>query len=106
VVCDTVEEALDGATFVQENAPENMDTKHAMLRQIDEALPTDVIVGSSTSSFLLVDMVAKCTRAPSRFVLSHPFNREPPPPLPPPLPLPQPSARCSILCGRSVQLRT
>ena len=34
VVCDTVEEALDGATFVQENAPENMDTKHAMLRQI------------------------------------------------------------------------
>jgi carnitine 3-dehydrogenase len=106
VVCDTVEEALDGATFVQENAPENMDTKHAMLRQIDEALPTDVIVGSSTSSFLLVDMVAKCTRAPSRFVLSHPFNREPPPPLPPPLPLPQPSARCSTLCGRSVQLRT
>jgi 3-hydroxyacyl-CoA dehydrogenase len=110
-----VEEALEGATFVQENAPENMDVKHAMLRQvrktpswpgswqtsafysciltgthgttcifwdnltpsslqIDEALPTDVIVGSSTSSFLLLDMVADCTRAPERFVLSHPFN--------------------------------
>ena len=73
-VCSTVEEALEGATFVQENAPENMDVKHAMLRQIDEALPTDVIVGSSTSSFLLLDMVADCTRAPERFVLSHPFN--------------------------------
>eukprot|EP01043_Picozoa_sp_COSAG02_P021177 COSAG02_NODE_1069_length_14810_cov_6.729998_5_plen_205_part_00 len=75
-VCDTVEEALEGVTYVQENAPENMDTKQAMLRQIDEALPTDVVVGSSTSSFLLVDMIATCTRAASRVVLSHPFNRE------------------------------
>lgn len=76
VVCDTVEEALRGATYVQENAPENMETKQTVLRQIDEALATDVVVGSSTSSFLLKDMVAKCTRAPSRIVLSHPFNRE------------------------------
>lgn len=76
VVCKTVEEALEGVTYVQENAPENMETKQAMLRRIDEVLPTDVIVGSSTSSFLLVDMVATCTRAPSRVVLSHPFNRE------------------------------
>lgn len=77
VVCDTLEQAIEGTTFVQENAPEDMDTKHTMLRQIDEVLPTSVIVGSSTSSFLLADMVAKCPRAPSRFVLSHPFNREP-----------------------------
>ena len=75
-VCDTVEQALEGATYVQENAPEDMATKQSMLRQIDEALPTDVVVGSSTSSFLLVDMVATCTRAASRVVLSHPFNRE------------------------------
>jgi len=76
-VCDTVEEALEGATYVQENTPEDMDIKQSMLRQIDEALPTDVVVGSSTSSFLLVDMVATCPRAASRVVLSHPFNREP-----------------------------
>ena len=57
--------------------------KHAMLHQIDEALPTEVIVGSSTSSFLLLDMIQECSRAPERFVLSHPFNRAPaasPPP--------------------------
>ena len=58
--------------------------KHAMLHQIDEALPTEVIVGSSTSSFLLLDMIQECSRAPERFVLSHPFNRahSTPPPRP------------------------
>ena len=59
--------------------------KHAMLHQIDEALPTEVIVGSSTSSFLLLDMIQECSRAPERFVLSHPFNRAhstPPSPAP------------------------
>ena len=76
VVCKTVEEALEGVTYVQENAPENMKTKQTLLRRIDAVLPTNVVLGSSTSSFLLVDMVATCTRAPSRVVLSHPFNRE------------------------------
>eukprot|EP01052_Picozoa_sp_SAG31_P004497 SAG31_NODE_187_length_20848_cov_22.521953_3_plen_67_part_00 len=38
VVCGSLEEALAGATFVQENAPEDMGTKHRMLRQIDAAL--------------------------------------------------------------------
>ena len=58
--------------------------KHAMLHQIDEALPTEVIVGSSTSSFLLLDMIQECSRAPERFVLSHPFNRAPAASPPPP----------------------
>ena len=63
---------------------EDMEVKHAMLHQIDEALPTEVIVGSSTSSFLLLDMIQECSRAPERFVLSHPFNRahSTPPPRP------------------------
>jgi carnitine 3-dehydrogenase len=73
-VCATVEDAVMQAFFVQENSPENMATKRQLLNSLDECCPPNVIIGSSTSSFLLRDMIRDCKLEPGRFVLTHPFN--------------------------------
>ena len=41
--------ALQGADFVQENGPERIDFKKKLYRQLDESLPADVIIASSSS---------------------------------------------------------
>jgi 3-hydroxyacyl-CoA dehydrogenase len=73
-VCATVEEAVAHVFFVQENSPENMGTKRQLLKSLDGLCSPSVIVGSSTSSFLLRDMIRDCATEPGRFVLTHPFN--------------------------------
>ncbi len=70
---DTLEEALDGADFVQESAPETLDTKTALLSAIDAATPPGVVVGSSTSGYPMSQLAVDCS-TPGRFVVGHPFN--------------------------------
>ena len=43
------EAALAGVDFVQENAPERVEVKRALLARLDAALPTEVIIASSSS---------------------------------------------------------
>lgn len=69
----TLAEAVADAQFVQESAPEMLDAKISLLAEIDAATPRDVIIGSSTSGFLMSDM-AIGTTSPGRFVVGHPFN--------------------------------
>ena len=69
----TVEAAVEGAEFVQENGPEDEAGKAKLLAQIDAALPPDVVIASSTSAFLVSDLQGEC-RHPERLVLGHPFN--------------------------------
>ncbi len=66
-------EALTGAEFVQENAPENEGLKQALLADIDGRLPPDVIVAGSTSSLLRSRLVEGC-RHKARHITAHPFN--------------------------------
>lgn len=66
-------DALAGADFVQENAPENEDLKRRLLAEIDGLVPPGVIVAGSTSSLLRSRLVADC-RNPRRHVCAHPFN--------------------------------
>jgi len=66
-------EATAGAEFVQESAPEVLDVKIALLAELDAVTPPDVVIGSSTSGFMMSDMAAQ-TRVPGRFVVGHPFN--------------------------------
>jgi carnitine 3-dehydrogenase len=66
-------EALADAEFVQESAPEVLDAKIALLAEIDAATKPDVVVGSSTSGFMMSEMAVGTTR-PERFVVGHPFN--------------------------------
>lgn len=66
-------DALQGADFVQENAPEKEELKQQLLADIDDLLPPEVIVAGSTSSLLRSRLVVKC-RYPERHITAHPFN--------------------------------
>lgn len=68
-----VQEAAAGADFVQENAPERLALKAALLAEIDAAAPAHAIIASSTSALLRSQTVAECT-TPERVIVGHPFN--------------------------------
>ena len=72
-VVRTLEEAAEGADFVQESLPEREDLKIALLAQAERVLRPDVIIGSSTSG-LLPTKLQSGLRHPERFVVGHPFN--------------------------------
>ncbi|MBO1324960.1 carnitine 3-dehydrogenase [Acetobacter sp. TBRC 12305] len=69
----TLEEALEGADFVQENLPEIETLKFDVLARIDALLPPSVPIASSTSGLLPTRLQAGL-RHPERFVVGHPFN--------------------------------
>lgn len=66
-------QAVEGADYVQENAPERLELKQRLLSEIDAALPADRIIGSSTSGLKASDMQTGMTH-PERLVVAHPFN--------------------------------
>ena len=68
-----IEEALDGAQFVQESAPERLEIKQALYQQMGEILPSSVVIGSSTSGLTMSEIQATCP-TPERTVIAHPFN--------------------------------
>ena len=68
-----VAEALADAEFVQESGPEREDVKIALFREIDRALPPEVVVASSSSG-LLISRIQEACRHPERCVIGHPFN--------------------------------
>lgn len=68
-----LEEALDGADMVQENALERLDLKQPLLARIDAALPADRVIASSTSG-LTASELQRDMAHPERLVIGHPFN--------------------------------
>ncbi len=70
----SLEEALAGADFVQESAPERLDLKQKLFAQIDALAPPHVLVASSTSGLLPTDLQAAMGRHPERLLVAHPFN--------------------------------
>jgi L-gulonate 3-dehydrogenase len=48
--CGSEAEAVDGAAHVQENAPENLDLKLALMRRLDQMTDRSVTIASSTSA--------------------------------------------------------
>ncbi|WP_076860681.1 3-hydroxyacyl-CoA dehydrogenase NAD-binding domain-containing protein [Bradyrhizobium mercantei] len=67
-------EALAGADLVQENGPERLDFKQGLYRQLDELLPPDVIIASSSSGLKMSDIQSGVALHPERCVIGHPFN--------------------------------
>ena len=67
------QDAVRGAAFVQENAPERMEIKQALFAQIEPALPPDAILASSSSGLIMSEMQAGLRAAP-RMAIGHPFN--------------------------------
>lgn len=69
----TLEEALDGADYVQENAPENLALKRDLMARMDALLPLSVPIGSSTSALRPGEIQAGLAGA-ERILVAHPFN--------------------------------
>jgi len=70
----SVTEAVDGAAFVQESAPERIDLKHELYREIDAVAGADVVIASSSSGLMATDLQRACERHPERVLIGHPFN--------------------------------
>jgi len=66
--------ALKIADYVQENGPERIDFKRTLYRQLDELLPADVIIASSSSGLTMSAIQTACEVHPERCVIGHPFN--------------------------------
>ena len=66
-------DAVAGADFVQESAPERSALKTELLAEIDAAAPPDIIIASSTSGLDMSELQSQCAR-PERTVVGHPFN--------------------------------
>ena len=72
-IVPTIEEAADGADFIQESLPEREDLKIALLARAESTARPDAVIGSSTSGLLPSRLQARM-KHPERFVVGHPFN--------------------------------
>jgi 3-hydroxyacyl-CoA dehydrogenase len=72
----TIEDALEGANFVQENGPERLQFKQELFNKIAQTVAEDTIIATSSSgltcSSIQEGMLA--SSRPERCVVGHPFN--------------------------------
>src|SRR5499427_9096132 len=68
-----MKEALSGADFVQENGPERPDFKMKLYAEMDEVVPLDSLLASSSSGITPSVIQSQC-KHPERVVIGHPFN--------------------------------
>jgi 3-hydroxyacyl-CoA dehydrogenase len=66
--------AVKGVELVQENGPERIEFKKKLYGQLDELLPPDVIIASSSSGLTMSEIQSGCASHPERCVIGHPFN--------------------------------
>jgi 3-hydroxyacyl-CoA dehydrogenase len=66
--------ALSGVDLVQENGPERIEFKQKLYGQLDELLPPDVIIASSSSGLTMSEIQKGAASHPERCVIGHPFN--------------------------------
>ena len=66
-------EAVEGAQFIQENAPEKKHLKHELFSEIEAHLDSEAVILSSTSGITLEELQVGLS-ARSRIVIAHPFN--------------------------------
>jgi 3-hydroxyacyl-CoA dehydrogenase len=69
----TLESALAGAAYVQENSPEKVDVKRALFSQMDALADPDTILASSTSSIPASRFTEDLTHR-DRCLVAHPVN--------------------------------
>jgi carnitine 3-dehydrogenase len=69
----SIADAVTEAQFVQESVPERIDVKVAVLAEIEAAVPSEVIIASSTSGLRPSEMQAGMAH-PDRLVVGHPYN--------------------------------
>jgi 3-hydroxyacyl-CoA dehydrogenase len=67
-------QAVAGADLIQENGPERIDFKQKLYGQLDELLPADAIIASSSSGLTMSEIQKGAATHPERCVIAHPFN--------------------------------
>jgi len=66
-------DALDGATFVQENTPETVEAKRAIFAELDRLAAPDAILASSTST-IVASLFTEQLEGRHRCLVAHPVN--------------------------------
>ena len=69
----SLEEALEGASYVQENAPEDVETKRQVFAGLDRRAEPDAILASSTSA-TLPSLFTEPLAGRARCIVAHPLN--------------------------------
>ena len=72
-LADDLAAALQGADYVQESAPEKLEIKQAVFRDLDRLADPRTILASSTSA-LDIGLIAGGLPGERRCVMAHPFN--------------------------------
>lgn len=72
-VCETLADALAGAEYVQECAPEILDTKRRVIEEISLECDPSAVIASSTSGFVPSAFMSEALN-PERCVVAHPIN--------------------------------
>jgi 3-hydroxyacyl-CoA dehydrogenase len=67
-------EAVSGVDLVQENGPERIDFKQKLYGQLDQLLPPNAIIASSSSGLTMSEIQKGAASHPERCVIAHPFN--------------------------------
>src|SRR5271155_4134953 len=67
-------QAVVGVDLVQENGPERIDFKQKLYGQLDELLPADAIIASSSSGLTMSAIQSGAPKHPERCIIAHPFN--------------------------------
>src|SRR5436309_7406668 len=67
-------QAVANPDLVQENGPERIDFKQKLYGELDQMLPPDVIIASSSSGLTMSEIQKGARSHPERCVIAHPFN--------------------------------
>ena len=69
----TLEEAVAGADYVQENGPETLDAKLEIFARLDAAAPKSIVLASSTSA-IVASKFTEALAGRDRCLVAHPVN--------------------------------
>ena len=70
---ESIQEAVEGASWIQESVPERLDIKHTTFGAIQQACDPEAVIGSSTSGFKPSELQEGAAR-PDQIMAAHPFN--------------------------------
>lgn len=73
VACASLEDALDGVAYVQENLPERVELKREIFATMDRLCAPDTVLASSTSSIPASSFTESLTQR-ERCLVAHPVN--------------------------------
>ena len=71
--CDSLEDAVDGANWIQESVPEQLELKTRILERVESVALRDAVIASSSSGFTPSALQEGRLR-PERVLVCHPFN--------------------------------